>query len=119
MKQHDRLRAALLSIGWSNYTTRDELVEMARCALADADNDGLPITPAQCRAARGLVDWTQHKLADESGVSIGTIRNFECGHNTPICNNMLAIRRALEDAGVGFINSNGSGLGVRFTETTD
>ncbi|SHG59022.1 hypothetical protein SAMN02745157_4467 [Kaistia soli DSM 19436] len=33
--------------------------------------------PAQCRAARGLLCWTQDKLASASGVSRSTIKDFE------------------------------------------
>jgi transcriptional regulator with XRE-family HTH domain len=41
------------------------------------------ITPAQCRAARGLLDWKQLDLAREAGVGVVTIRHFEGGANTP------------------------------------
>ena len=35
------------------------------------------MTPAQCRAARGLLDWTQTTLADAAGVAVMTVTNFE------------------------------------------
>lgn len=35
------------------------------------------LTPEQCRAARGLLDWTQEHLAQEAGVSRSTVRDFE------------------------------------------
>ncbi|MCQ1800100.1 helix-turn-helix transcriptional regulator, partial [Neorhizobium galegae] len=35
------------------------------------------LTPALCRAARGFLDWTQTDLADRSGVSRSTIRDYE------------------------------------------
>jgi hypothetical protein len=50
----------------------------------------------------------------ESGVSLGTVINFESGERQPIRAVMEAIRKALEDAGVEFIPENGGGLGVRF-----
>jgi hypothetical protein len=28
------------------------------------------LTPAQCRAARGLIDWNQQKLADQAHIGI-------------------------------------------------
>ena len=68
---------------------------------------------AQCRAARGLLDWTQERLADESGVSISTIRNFEGGASQPIRANLAAIRATLEAAGVEFLDENGGGPGLR------
>lgn len=70
----------------------------------------------QCRAARGLLDWTQERLADKSGVSIGAIRNFESGITTPMRANLAAIRSALEAAGVEFIDPNGGGPGIRLRE---
>jgi transcriptional regulator with XRE-family HTH domain len=71
------------------------------------------ITPAQCRAARGLLDWTQQELADEAGVSIVTVRHFEAGSNEPRRATLEVIRRALEGGGVEFIDENGGGPGVR------
>ena len=41
------------------------------------------ITPAQCRAARGLLKWTQEELAVRSGVGAPAIINFEGGKTSP------------------------------------
>jgi transcriptional regulator with XRE-family HTH domain len=71
------------------------------------------ITHAQSRAGRALLNWPQAQLADASGVSISTIRDFETAKRTPIGNNLAAIRSALEAAGVEFIAENGGGPGVR------
>jgi transcriptional regulator with XRE-family HTH domain len=60
------------------------------------------LTPAQSRAARALVDWSQERLAEASNLSESTIRDFEKGRRVPATNNLIAIRRALEDAGVEF-----------------
>jgi transcriptional regulator with XRE-family HTH domain len=64
----------------------------------------MSISPAQCRAARGLVDLTQDQLAKLSGVSKRTIAGFETERTVPIPANLRAIRHALEMAGVRFIN---------------
>ena len=71
------------------------------------------ITAEQSRAARGLLDWSQIRLAKGANLSESTIRDFEKGRRVPGLNNLSAIRRALETAGVEFIEENGGGPGVR------
>jgi len=69
------------------------------------------LTPAQSRAARGLLAWSQRELGERSNLSESTIRDFEKGRRVPSVNNLAAIERALEDAGVEF--TNGKQPGVR------
>jgi len=71
------------------------------------------ILPAQVRAARGLVSWSQEDLAEAAKVGLSTVRDFEAGRRRPMRNNLAAIRTALEAAGVQFIPENGGGAGVR------
>jgi transcriptional regulator with XRE-family HTH domain len=71
---------------------------------------------AQCRAARGLLAWSQQKLADAAGVGIVTVHQFEAGTSEPRRATLQVIRHAFEAAGVEFIEENGGGSGVRFRE---
>jgi transcriptional regulator with XRE-family HTH domain len=61
------------------------------------------ITIAQCRAARGLLDWTQQDLAEASGLSKTAINNFEKGHSDIKAESLKAIRLAFEGADVEFM----------------
>jgi hypothetical protein len=73
------------------------------------------LTGAQIRAARSLIRWTAEDLAAASALSVATIRRAELKENQTALTsaNDLAIRRALESAGVEFIDENGGGPGVR------
>lgn len=71
------------------------------------------ITPAQCRAARGLLDWSQQELSQKAGVGVVTVRHLEAGMTDPHRSTLDVIRRCLEAAGVEFIDQNGGGPGVR------
>jgi transcriptional regulator with XRE-family HTH domain len=72
---------------------------------------------SQCRAARALLKWSQTELADSSGVALSTVADFEIDKREPRADNLTAIRRALEGAGVEFIPAkSGKGVGVRLRE---
>jgi transcriptional regulator with XRE-family HTH domain len=72
--------------------------------------------PAQCRAARGLLDWSQAKLADVASVGVVTVRNFEADSRVQPRNSTLeAIQRALEAAGVEFLNHGQPGVRLKGT----
>ena len=59
--------------------------------------------------------WSAEDLSRRSSVSLRTIRRAELAerHTTMTIANNLAVRRALESAGVEFIDENGGGPGVR------
>lgn len=76
------------------------------------------LTAAQIRAGRALVDWTGAKLATSAGLALQTIRRMESaiGPGRSSAENVEAVRRALEDAGVVFLDgdeAHGVGPGVR------
>jgi len=78
----------------------------------------MTITAAQCRAARGLLGWTQQDLAALAGVGVVTIYQFEAGKAAPRRATLMVIRLAMEAAGVKFIDANGDGPGVRLRKQT-
>jgi transcriptional regulator with XRE-family HTH domain len=77
------------------------------------------ITPAQCRAARGLINWTQDDLAKAAEIGVVTVRQFESGKAEPRSATLAVVRQALEAAGVQFIPENGGGAGVRMRERSE
>jgi hypothetical protein len=77
--------------------------------------DTNPLSSVQIRAARGLLRWSAEDLAREAALGLATIRRAEGaeGATSLTMANDLAVRRALESAGVEFIDENGGGPGVR------
>jgi transcriptional regulator with XRE-family HTH domain len=68
----------------------------------------------QLRAARGLLGWSQTKLAAEAGLSVPTVKRVEAGGEIKVSDDARnKLRRALERGGVQFIDENGGGPGVR------
>jgi ribosome-binding protein aMBF1 (putative translation factor) len=70
------------------------------------------MSPEQCRAARAWLDWSQEQLATKAQVSNSTLRDFEAGRRVPIANNLTAIKRALEAAGIQFLFSEKKPWGI-------
>ena len=70
-------------------------------------NTPLLITPAKCRAARAALGWSQKRLAVAANMSVGPITRYELYGANLLRNNLMALQRALEDAGITF---HGSGI---------
>jgi transcriptional regulator with XRE-family HTH domain len=60
------------------------------------------LTPAQARAARALLAWSQQDLAGNAKIATSTVADFERGRRTPILQNAEAMRAAFERAGISF-----------------
>ena len=76
------------------------------------------IFPAQMRAARGLLGWSQTKLGAEAGMSLATVKRYETAAGAKVSDDAVEkLRTALELAGVQFIAENGGGPGVRLRKT--
>ncbi len=79
------------------------------------------ISAEQLRAARGLLGWNQSRLAQASNLALSTIKRMERpgGLSRGISENVLKVQRALENAGIIFIDENGGGPGVRLARGTE
>ena len=72
------------------------------------------LTIEQIRAARGLLGWSQSKLAERARLSLPTVKRVEIDLGLRVSEEARnKLRRALESAGVEFIDENGGGPGVR------
>jgi DNA-binding XRE family transcriptional regulator len=74
-----------------------------------------PLASSQIRAARAIMRWTVDDLAREAALGRNTILRAEAADDQTSLTaaNDLAVRRALEAAGVEFIDEDGGGPGAR------
>jgi transcriptional regulator with XRE-family HTH domain len=74
------------------------------------------ISPAQIRAARGLLDWSRQDLSAASGVGQSTIADYEKKRRPSILSeNMRKIVAAFSEHGVEFTEADKEhGAGVRW-----
>jgi len=75
----------------------------------------MPITPAQCRMARAALRLGVRELAVAAGISAMTVTRFENRRSRGYDETVEKIQRALESAGVEFID--GDQPGVRMKNT--
>ena len=71
------------------------------------------MSPAQCRAARALIDWTQPRLAQAAGLGLSTVVDYERERRAVSEAGIAQIRGALEAAGVEFTNGGQPGVRLR------
>ncbi len=72
------------------------------------------LLPKQSRAARGLLGWNQGDLARESGVRLGTVKDFESGRHQLNAKALGDLARAYQKAGlILFFEDDNGGVGVR------
>jgi predicted transcriptional regulator len=71
------------------------------------------MTPAQCRAARALIDMSHADLARAAVVTVTIIADFETGVGGTRPTDVDAIQAALEKAGVEFIDGDRPGVRLR------
>ena len=73
----------------------------------------MSFSPAQCRAARALLNWTQEDLVAHSKITKKTIADFERVATQPRTQTLTQIRAAFEAAGIEFLNGSRPGVRVR------
>ena len=90
---------------------RDPPISHKPCIQPTEDRMESAITAAQCRAARGLLDWSRDDLARESGVPSRTIADLEFENTAPRKWTVERLVQAFERAGLLLVN--GSGVKLR------
>lgn len=75
------------------------------------------IIPAQIRAARAFLNWTQERLATEAKIALTSIRDIENERRAAEPGTLANLQRSFENAGVEFVPGtlNKGGPGVRLS----
>lgn len=88
----------------------------ARKALSTKQKP-IMITPAQMRAGRALLGWSQQQLADAASIGLASVNNYERGASDPRLSTLREARDAMAKAGVIFIEpAGGEGEGARLAK---
>ena len=76
------------------------------------------ILPAQIRAGRAMLDWSQEQLATAAQIGVSTVRDFESQRRLTAAEGLPAMKRALEHEGLVFLPGNDdAGPGIRLSAT--
>lgn len=70
------------------------------------------LSPAQVRAARAWLRWSQDKLSEKSGISQTSIARYELERSVPHADTLIQIRRAFEAAGIEFLFTGMKATGI-------
>jgi transcriptional regulator with XRE-family HTH domain len=72
------------------------------------------ISAAQMRAARGLLGWSQTRLATEAGMSLPTVKRYETAATEKVSDGAIEkLQAALEASGIEFIDGDAPGVQIR------
>ena len=71
------------------------------------------ISPAQLRAARAWLNWSQAELAKAAGVAKEVVNRYEQGYSVPHAKSVEKVQGALEAAGIRFVFEGMKGTGVK------
>src|SRR5208282_6918774 len=107
------MRAAQPRSRWRHTVPCNECAQYAGSGIAIAGAVVMaPILGVQCFLARTALGWSLSQLGRAAGVSSPTVQCFERGDSVRP-STVEAIQRALEKAGVVFIDANDGGPGAR------
>ena len=73
----------------------------------------MSLSPAQCRAARALLNWTQEDLVTRCKITKKTIADFERGATQPRAQTLAQITAAFEATGIELLNAQPPGVRLR------
>jgi len=71
------------------------------------------LSPALCRASRAFLALDVAGLVKKSGVPRSVIAEFEKGGKQPQAQDLAALQRAFEEAGITYLDDEGNGPGLR------
>jgi DNA-binding XRE family transcriptional regulator len=111
-RSNDGKQATLLE----NLSEETDLIRLLAKARSDRYVSRMATTGRQIAAARTLLGWTQARLGQESGVSPASVQRAERAAGVPRMqtSSLFAMVRALEAAGIQFIDADDTGgEGVR------
>ena len=67
----------------------------------------MPITTAQIRGARGILNWSQSDLSEKTGISATSIGSIESGNSIPRAQTLDKIKIAFERENIEFLGLEG------------
>lgn len=74
-------------------------------------------SPAQCRAARGLLNWTREDLAHYAGIELEAVEIYEAGAADLDRDELVNLGRVFTGAGVVALPARLAGEGVRLSRS--
>ena len=106
---------AVLALVRSGSTPREGLYRDAIVKGVRIRNSGRMRYSAQIRAARALLGWSQTQLARRAGLGLATLQRIERneGIQKGKFSTVIKIQKALEQAGIHFIEDDTGEAGVR------
>ena len=66
------------------------------------------LTPIDCQAARGRLQWTRERLAAEAGVAVSAVLAFELDQDPPEAELVAALTGALEAPQINLSSASGT-----------